>query len=285
MDAPTSQKSEYPGFYRDAATLGDGLRRRLQHSLGDIQIPDTPEGQQFRESLQSFWRLFDPWPDWALRIAVEVISVHVPTIPKQLVSEVIRFFHDLNLVARLDGSDRESVRLELPKLDEQVLSAIIGHVIAHIFAQRDTARALLEELRIISKGRLTDDRYNDYLRRLDGVNEINGLFSKFLNKRPTTNLSKFMASSTRAQERTFDVNGHLRTTTATDIYDAILRNWPKVEMLAGPSQLCDLLAPVLKGSGGDPVDRLDRVKKICTRMGIRFKCQGTRPPPRLVPET
>src|SRR5438046_9929894 len=89
--------------------------------------------------------------------------------------------------------------------------------------------------------------------------------------RPLSEFSRLSEAVASAKDRTFDEQRGLKETTATKVYRAILADWPDVEALEGPTQLCRLLEKALQGSRNDPESKLDRVKKICARMGILFK--------------
>src|SRR6266404_4636739 len=65
-----------------------------EHSRAQLEplFSSLPRGETaFRHSL----RHYDPWPDWVLRIAVEVFSVHLPTVRKQFIYDAFRFVHEL----------------------------------------------------------------------------------------------------------------------------------------------------------------------------------------------
>jgi hypothetical protein len=86
-----------------------------------------------------------------------------------------------------------------------------------------------------------------------------------------TGLFEFAVGFANAKQNTFDKQGWLRETTLTRIYGEIVENWPEIEELSGPTALCNFLSPVLKGNDNSPEMRLDRVNKICQRMGVRFQ--------------
>jgi len=95
------------------------------------------------------------------------------------------------------------------------------------------------------------------------------LFVEFLAAIDANKHSQVMGTLLKAENGTFDDQGRLRDTSATEIYKRILESWPEVELFSGTAELCDFLAPVL-GSGGHAA-RDERVKKIVTRMGIAFR--------------
>ena len=70
-------------------------------------------------------RYCEPWPDWVLRIAAEVLHVHFPTISKSTIEGVLRYFHFISLVARVDGSNQE-LRPPTPEMNPKILGALIG---------------------------------------------------------------------------------------------------------------------------------------------------------------
>jgi hypothetical protein len=213
--------------------------------------------------LSDLLRYYRPWPEWTLRILVEVLSVWLPTVPKQQIRECVQFIHFLCFELRLDGSTPRNLIIP-PHLDIKFLGSVVGHLIAiSEKGRRDVAR--LADNRAISP-----TEFAHFQKEL-ATSELVLVLGEYLRVRPDIDLAAFSKALAEAKKKTFDSHGRPKDTTATEIYNTILANWPDIENMSGPSELCAFLEPVLKGSANDPEMKLDRVKKICARMGITFR--------------
>ena len=225
------------------------LARRMPANEGEVFL---------RQSL----RYFEPWPDWALRIIVEIWRVYLPTIPRSTIYDFIRFAHDLFLVLKLDGSTPKEA-FKCPEIDFVHVGALNGHM-----------AALCENLMLRIKAEFEQNSISseDYKRYADDLSpeRMQTEMLPFLRALPSK-LFAFAEGFAQAKSDTFDKKGSLRETMLTKVYVEIFENWPAIEELSGPTALCAFLNPVLKGNITDSEMQLDRVKKICQRMGIRFK--------------
>ena len=251
------------------ATFGDVFR-----SYYAIKLRDAFSGQPatIRETiLNNFLRFFEPWPDWVLRIAAEVDGVYAPTISKTLLYDCFRLIHTFFFELRLDGtSPRESV--SIPKIDASTLGAGMGH--AFVVAQVVERQAL----ELAQAGVLSPEKLLEYQTRAKPPEALKKALTNYIDARSLSDFIEFSNALANARARTLDKRGQFRTTTATDVYAAILSDWPTVETMTGPTELCTFLSSRLVGSQNDPAFKLDRIKKICRRMGIKFKGRkGTSP--------
>jgi hypothetical protein len=251
----------FPG----AKTIGECLHYHYKSRLANFwrQIPDGDVLER------QFLRRYTSWPDWALECAVEVCRVFVPRVRREIISDSFRFFHAFVFEARFDGSESGQPPA-FPQLDAKVFGTIVGHFLAlgtHLRTQLDELASSglssekLQELEGMYVSQLSEEAVQ---------REMQPHLSKYFEARPTKWV-EFSEAMSVAKRKTLDPHGGLKETTATKIYSKILEDWPKVEEMSGPTELCAFLDPVLVGSENDPHKKLDRVKKICSRLKVRFQ--------------
>jgi hypothetical protein len=158
-----------------------------------------------------------------------------------------------------------------PQIDAKILGTLIGHA----FAMTAHLRTKLETA--VKSGVLTQEDAADFeaeyakqLSEEEFQREMQPHVSKYFDARPTKWV-EFSEAMTVARRKTLDPDGSLKETTLTNVYSKILEDWPKVEEMSGPTELCAFLEPVLVGSENDPDKKLDRVKKLCRRLKIQFR--------------
>jgi hypothetical protein len=275
-NAPTSaeEDEEIRRVFGDSKTIGEFLRRDYQRRLEPL-LMSVPNGDKV---LRHILRIYEPWPDWVLRIAVEVWSVHFPTIKKEVIYDSVRFAHAFFFEMQLGGSTPAEPP-KFTKIDSRVLGAMIGHASVMPHTLRSTAD---EALRV---GALSQEKYAEYAEQFSSESfqaKMQPHLTNYFKARPNKWLGVCEAIS-EAKRKTLDEHGELKETTLTKVYAAILRDWEEIEELSGPTELCTFLKLVLDGSENDPEKKLDRVKKICRRMGIQFRpvVKGQTHPPTL----
>jgi len=246
------------------------------NALLETLSPDEREvlRELFDEHHDRVRRRFEPWPEWVWRIAAELCSVQFPTIPKSRIKEVFRFIHFFVFEMRLKGP-RPQEPLRFPDVDATLLGSLLGHLVARMERER------VEVERLVGSKDMSAEERAKYLARIaaaSDLSKVNGPLADCLNTYPGF-LVPFSEALAKAKTNTFDKHGNTKETSLSAIYQAIFEEWPAVEMMSGPTQLCEYLGPLLHGSGNDPEMRLDRVKKICRRMGIVFRGtrKGTKP--------
>src|SRR5208282_4863995 len=84
--ATAQEDEEIRRVFGDSKTIAEFLKRDSQRRLEPLLI-SVPNGEKI---LRRILRLDEPWPDWVLRIAVEVWSVHFPTIKKEVIYDSFR---------------------------------------------------------------------------------------------------------------------------------------------------------------------------------------------------
>jgi hypothetical protein len=246
--------------YGDFNTLSDFLKniyrpkltvvaRRMPSGKGDIFLRHTV-------------RYFDPWPDWVLGMIIEILRVHVPTIPKSTINDTVRFVHNFIFAYKLDGSTPKDL-FKIPEFGAPQVGASLGHLAA--LAEKLLLRVTTE----FEQNSISSEDYKSYADSLS-LERMQIETQPYMELIPT-GLFEFAVGFANAKQNTFDKQGWLRETTLTRIYGEIVENWPEIEELSGPTALCNFLSPVLKGNDNSPEMRLDRVNKICQRMGVRFQ--------------
>jgi len=217
-------------------------------------------------ALRHIQRWFGPWPDWVLRMIVEILRVHGPTIPKPIINNTVRFGHNFLFVMKFDGSTPKEL-LIMPEVDGCQLGALIGHMVAII--ENDWPR--IKEA--YQKKLISTEDYKKFVDEFSVEKiqtEIQPHISNYFDMCPTK-LIGFSESLAKAKQNTFDKHGSLKDTTLTKTYGNIVENWPEIEELSGPTELCAFLNPGMKKTAYLYESQLDRVKKICRRMDVKFK--------------
>jgi hypothetical protein len=271
-------KAEAHGFLKESRTIGEAMKR---FGLCHLPLLLAPLPSRKRELfLNRFVRYSEPWPEWVLRIAVEVLHVHVPTIPKRTIKDALRCIHFFLLEWQVHDETQS-----LPNLDAASAFdlAHFGAFYGHLFAALENARREIDQA--LASGTISAEKHAVFVKHIS-LNvfqvAIEPQLASMLKSEPGGWL-EWMTALTKAKASTFDKSGTRKETTLTRIYAAILKNWPEIEALAGPTALCAYLSPVLGGRKVDPEKQMDRVKKICQRMGITFKpfVKGQTHPPGL----
>jgi len=234
-------------------------------------------------------RCFEPWPDWVLKMIVEILRVYLPTIPKSTINDAVRFGHFFVFTADTDCFTEQKLNcsieenlIRIPEVGIHHFGAVFGHLMALAENHSSLLKAAYEKKEI---------SLEDFKAYGGGVSletlqiQIQPHISSFINAVPAK-LLEIIEGVVNAKQNTFDKNGVLQETTLTKIYGQMVRKWPTIEELSGPTELCVFLNPGLTKDDLCYDNRLDRVKKICRRMGVKFKPfkeRGTPPPPPSVP--
>jgi hypothetical protein len=91
-------------------TLSDFFKNKYLPAFTEIER--RWPSKQGEAELRRIRRYFEPWPDWVLRLIVEILRVHAPRIPKATINDTVRFFHFLFFVMSLDGIvPKETIKL------------------------------------------------------------------------------------------------------------------------------------------------------------------------------
>lgn len=256
--------SEIVQPFKHSKTLGEFLKKTYQPRM-EFALASLQPGH--RECIiRDVLRYCEPWPEWVLRVAAEICQVDLPTVPKETIKANLRWIHALFFEVRLDGSSLPE-SIPPPKLDPEVMGALMGHLVAHLERwNAELGKASAKEL-------LSSDAFAESSRLFSlevMQQELVPHLSKYLEIRSTGFLA-FNDALKEARMNTVGKSGERKETTLTRVYRALFEDWPRVERLSGPTALCDFLSPVLKGNESDPEKRLDRVKKVCRRMGVQFQ--------------
>lgn len=254
---------DFAKLFEQPISLSQALKTLYQEKL-DVSLAKLP-AEQADEITRGFYRSFEPWPEWVLRIASEVHHVSFPKIPTDTIFDVLQCFNFYLTKAKLDGSNQA----EFPKMPT-ISAGDCGAMFGHMAALISDYRKQVDEAR--KEGLLSRKSHAYYSKGFSietFQQEMSPAVCEFFRIRPAA-IVEFNLAFAKAMNETFDEMGLLRETTLTDIYRKILSEWPEVEGLSGPTALCEYLDPLLTGSGNDPEQKLDRVKKLCRRMGIVF---------------
>ena len=226
--------------------------------------------------------MLDPWPEWVLRIATEVISVYFPRVKKRSIFKTLKFFHFIGfeMEAGVKIEDSQELQTKLQKhfdlfdFPSDAMAEVIS-CMAHVKKHAEVHKVRLEEAKAKSE-MWSENEEKNLQQTKSGYDQIAKQILTFLNSEPPEDHTPTMETIVAADKATYDKHGRIRYTTATNVYKQILRSWPKVQNFNDERELCDFLDPVL--GHGDADAKLDRVKKIVKRMGIKFRPrQGTRP--------
>jgi len=223
-----------------------------------------------------FVSMLDPWPEWALRLAAEILSVHFPRVKKRNILNMLKFFHCICFEMETDCDLENSplAKYDLSDFPEDALNEMISAV-AHMQKHAEVQKVKLETAKTKSEIWSEEDEKN--LQKMQkGYEQMGEALLKLLGEEAPEKQMPTMGNAISAYNATYDKEGRTRDTTATVVYKQILKSWPEVQNLADTQALCDFLDPVL--GHGDAEAKLDRVKKIVKRMGIEFRPrQGTTP--------
>lgn len=281
-------KGEFDQILAEAKTVADILRRidrdffsvnkRLESVLAELPPDERAEFQAVLDKHEEYTRRrMYPWPDWVLRIAVELFSVQFPSISKARIEETFQCVHSFVFEFPLQQAIRPPIKF--PDIDARILGSLMGHTVARVEAgQRELSN-------ILAKKDVSPEVRAEYLAKISSMSEMSEMSTPLADcvKAYPGFLVQFSEALVNAKSKTFDKEGRLKETSLTPIYQAIFDDWPAIEEMSGPTELCEHLQPLLLGGENDPDKRLDRVKKICRRMGIVFKgsVKGQTPPPTL----
>lgn len=251
---------QLPEPFTGCKTFGEMFRRleegACERTRGYLP-PDIHE-----KIWRHMFRYFDPWPDWVLRIAAEVLHVQLPTISKPAIQDALRFVHFIMLEARFDGSNKAAMP-KLPELNPSIMGALVGHGLAY----SHHIRKRIEELKDVVPAERLEEISNQA--SLDKFHKkVVPAIGKYLQQKPES-FVEFQAGYGHAERNTFDKHGSRKETPLTPIYEKILSDWPEIECLSGPKALTEYLSPLLGNQ--DFEDKYERVKAICKRMRITFK--------------
>ena len=254
-------------------TGAGNLKFEIQTKVLPAMTSDPNTGYA-EQNIRWLVSMLDPWPEWALRIAAEVIAVHLPRVQKRNIFEALKFFHWLFFEADIHSDFK---KMNFPQFNlPHDLEGEMFRLLAHLQKHTETFTKEMEEFKAKSPEKWTEheDKSMQGIRKsFDNVGKsILDLLGK---EPPETQLSR-METIVAASKATYDEEGRIRDTTATAVYKQILKSWPEIATFSDVKQLCSFLDPVLGHVDADA--KLDRVKKIVRRMGIVFRpvCQGTR---------
>lgn len=268
-------QSEQPLTLVKATTLAENLKFNISTKI--LPLAASLPNRDFAEDrFRRFVAMLDPWPEWALRIAGEVISVHFPRVKKRSILETLKIIHWVLFEAEMLGDIENSPQItsEFPKIDfPPDARQDIFSFFAHLQKHAGTLITISEDAKTKSQAwNEQDEKSLDNLRR--GYEEMAKTLLKLLGDEPPENHVPTMGTIIAADKATYDEHGRVRDTTATGVYKQILKSWPEIATFSGVNELCDFLDPVL--GNGDAEAKLDRVKKIVKRMRIKFRArQGT----------
>jgi hypothetical protein len=200
-------------------------------------------------------RMLEPWPDWVLRIASELIAVRYPRVEKIVILELLEFVHALFFGLRVK-SPQSITAVGL----RDNLIRLVGHLEAHTqrkFAEAEAKGVDSSELDALKMQR-TEEFSKGWLMLMTALAK--------LNEAPFG----IMEKAVDAKRATFDQNDNLRSTPATELYQAIFDNWQQVEKMSGQAELTEFLDPYL-GKNRSQEQSYELVKKLCQRMEITFR--------------
>jgi len=189
-------------------------------------------------------------------------------IPRKTIFAHLRFAHAFVFELKFDGSMKIEA-LKFPGFDLRVFGALIGHCIA----LGESGLAMARELALA--GKLSPEKLAEFTKDFS-TDKVFGPLGDYMKARADSDLLPLFEGMVDAKRKTFDRHGCSKETTATRIYRAIFDDWTEVEELSGPTQLCKFLDSTLSAESKDPDRKLERVKKICARMGIIFRPKASR---------
>ena len=238
--------------------------------MAKVQLPPDLRAEflaLMEETDAHFRRHLEPWPDWVVRLAADLWSVQAPTIPKAKILETLRFIHFLVFEFRFYcPASRASFRW--PDIDAKIMGAVIGHSVARMEKDKREFSEFLE------KSRLSKEKHAEFTAHLSEFS-IDGYMAELAPhlaecaKEYPAHVIPFMEGLAIAKANTFDKGGQLKAMPLRPVYQAIFSNWPKIERMSGPAELCRFLDPYLNEKAPDK--KLERVKQIRRRLGIVFK--------------
>jgi hypothetical protein len=246
--------------FNETQTLAEMFKRHYRKTSVSVLAMLPPDHRKSFE--RDFFRHFDPWPDWVLRIAAEVCHVHLPTISKEAIEDALRFVHFFVFVARLDGSSKEQMP-KMPDLSPKMMGALGGHTLAIALKLREKFEA--------ARSTVPADKLEEISKEVSLENfqsEIAPAVAEYFKAKPSAFIG-FQEGFSEAKSKTFDKHGSRKETLLTPIYERILSEWPEIECLTGPKALTEYLSPLLCGQ--DFEAKYERVKAICKRKRITFK--------------
>jgi hypothetical protein len=266
--------------WEQSRTVGEFLHACLEQEIAPKLDRLAPKVRpEVRDELRrALLRIYEPWPEWVLRIAAEVLVVRFPRVRKKTVCGVLKVIHWFFFEAALHGAPTPKPQLAFAAGIERDLWSMFGHLTAHDAA----IGRRIEDLKSSTKNPNLLAQLEEFrASRADSSRQAWAAFVRYLEAKPE--FPTALAATVDANRATFDGEGQLRETTLTPIYEKILENWAEVEAMSGPTELCRFLDPLL--GNADQEKKFDRVKKLCRRVRVMFRppCQGTSPPPPLVP--
>jgi hypothetical protein len=280
VPSPSKGAQEIKSWFKEPIPIAEVFRRLKKEMLVELiakhsaQYPELLDESFSRHLL----RFYEPWPDWTLRIAAEVLHVNYPTLPKKEIEQFFRFLHFWVFEFRLDCSIPRESWVRFPKFED---ASWWGSAMGHIIAQVENVRHKAKQF--VATHPMTPEKRAEF-EKLTSFDEVQRqtapLFSDYFKQRPEKSL-ELLTAMTNAKGKTFDESGLPKETTLTRIYKEIFAGWPVIEELSGVTALTEYLKPHL--GNGDIERQQDRVKKIVKRMGITFKpyVKGQTHPPTL----
>jgi hypothetical protein len=257
---------------KEPNTLAEILKFHYEAKLPKIkrQLTRAKIDPKKRDALlRSLIRPYQPWPEWVLRVATEVLVVYLPSVKKDNIFKSLKAIHWIVFEAKIND-DTEYPKFEFsPEIMSEILR-VFGHVQRHITKTGEK----IDELKQLypNAAEIREEIEPDWQKNHKRAKDE---FLAFLAKRKPDQVVPIMQTFVEANIATYDGEGRLRDTTATAIYKEILNSWEEIECFSGVHELCEFLGPIL--GHGDSEAKLDRVKKIVRRMEITFRpiCQGT----------
>lgn len=209
-------------------------------------------------------RFCEPWPDWALRVYAEIIEVKIPTVPKAIILEHLRFLHFFIFDVEIHGKEMGKIP-HIRGDSGKVFAAIAGHVFEHF-------EKALKDGKLTPTKTAENSAAGNEAPEVWTMEKFQKTFVPSILKSLQFSPEKFLdfnSAFNTARKNTFDKKGFPKESPLTPIYRKIFWNWPEIEQMSGPKALCEYLSPHLGHQ--HPDEKYERVKKICQRMQIAFK--------------
>lgn len=227
----------------------------------------TPEADRAR-----FDRIFRPWPKWVFKLGAELWHVDYPTINREVFYETFRVVNALFF--RLSGNWKKQIatttrRDVFDRIDFRVVPLIIAAFVGHAFEHSKAYRNKLDEQ--LAKGEISPEEHKKQT-EANSEEKIDEMMRKLMGQwSKSDNVKPFQITETveNARRKTFDKNGLPKESPLIPTYRLMLHNWITIENMSGPKELTHFL---LTGKGNtDFYAEHDRIKKTCSRLGVKFK--------------
>ena len=263
-----SAQPDIDGMLKKHGTLAKAYRALFEPHYGQIPVfaqGPTPEADKAR-----FERIFRPWPKWVLRLGAELWHVDYPTIDRDIFFQTFRVVNVCLFRFPTDPKDVATAKhSSLEHIDFRVIALIwasfIGHAFEHLEASRKKPDAEL------AAGKISPQQHQERLKYASPEGLQNAIRENFsaLYKFDGAEPFEITRAVETARNKTFDKHGRRKETPLIPVYRLMWNNWITIEKMSGPKELTHFLLPVLGDQ--DFYAANDRVKQICSRLGVRFK--------------